>query len=160
MFADAASCYRRSWEAAPPGSFGRLVGMLKSAVLAGAGHDEAAYVRAAIDAEDARSPTAAYALAIAALILTDDTGAREATETMRHGSEAFLRTAEAIDALANQDRAAYAIALRQIVADFEGRSEHLTGVAIADTALMLELLAAKRGITGGIQSDLLPPVPS
>ncbi|HWT26182.1 MAG TPA: hypothetical protein VN213_21925, partial [Solirubrobacteraceae bacterium] len=31
----AAELYRRSWEAAPPRSFGRLVGMLKAAVLAG-----------------------------------------------------------------------------------------------------------------------------
>jgi hypothetical protein len=161
VFADASSCYRRSWEAAPPRSFGRLVGMLKSAVLAGSGHDQAAYARAAIDAEDAQSPTAAYALGIAALILNDDHAAVEAARTMRGtGEPAFVRTAEAIEALASRDAAAYERALRQIVADFESRAEHLTGVAIADTALMLELLASERGITGGIQSDLLPPVPS
>jgi hypothetical protein len=160
LFAEAASCYRRSWEAAPPGSFGRLVGMLKSAVLAGSGHDQAAYARAALDAEDARSPTAAYALAVAALILRDDPAARAAAETMREGSDAFGRTAAAIEALADGDAAAYTAALREIVADFESRSEHLTGVPIADTALMLELLAEDRGITGGIQSALLPPVPS
>jgi hypothetical protein len=79
---------------------------------------------------------------------------------MREGSDAFGRTAAAIEALADGDAAAYTAALREIVADFESRSEHLTGVPIADTALMLELLAEDRGITGGIQSALLPPVPS
>ena len=37
-------------------------------------------------------------------------------------------------------------ALQAIVADFEGRDAHLTGVAIADTAVMLESLAARWGI--------------
>jgi hypothetical protein len=160
VFAEASGHYRRSWEAAPPRSFGRLIGMLKSAVLAGSAHDQAAYVRAAIDAEDGRSPAAAYALAVAALVLGDDAAAREAAGTMRTGSEAFARTADAIEALADRSDSAYRDALQRIVADFEGRADHLTGVPIADTAVMLELLAAVRGITGGIQSDLLPPVPS
>jgi hypothetical protein len=42
-----------------------------------------------------------------------------------------------------------------IVADFEGRDEHLTGVPIADTALMLERLAG--GLASRPASPLLPP---
>jgi hypothetical protein len=155
-FAAASESYRRSWEAAPPASYGRLIGMLKSAVLAGQGREQAAYARAAIDSEDAASPAAAYALAIAALLLGDVAAAQRSAATMRGGSEAFIRTADAIAAIAADDAEAYACALSAIVRDFEQRSEHLTGVPIADTALMLERLAAARGITGGMQSELLP----
>jgi hypothetical protein len=42
------------------------------------------------------------------------------------------------------------------VADFEGRDEHLTDVAIADTALVLERLARRRGISAGVTSAMLP----
>ena len=43
-----------------------------------------------------------------------------------------------------------------IVADFEGRDEHLTGVAIADTALMFVRLAEARGMAFRPSSRLLP----
>jgi hypothetical protein len=156
-FTAAADLYRRSWEAAPPKSYGRLVGMLKSAILAG-GHPEgqAEYVRAALGYEGDQSPTAAYAQAVAALLVDDDEAAARWASAMRSGSDAFVRTADAITALATRDQPSYAAALASIVRDFESRSEHLTGVAIADTALMLELLAARRGITAGVHSELLP----
>ena len=50
---------------------------------------------------------------------------------MRAGGEAFARTADALGSLAAGDRAAYDAALRAIVADFEARDAHLTGVPIA-----------------------------
>src|SRR3954468_23114819 len=135
---DAAARYRASWELAPPRSFGRLIGMLKALVIAGDDATAAAaYVREQV-AEDDASPPAWYALAIAALVDGDDALARRAADGMRAaGVEPFLRTAAAIDALARGDAAAYAQAEADIVADFEGRSDHLTGVPIADTALML-----------------------
>jgi hypothetical protein len=101
----AAALYRASWEAAPPRSFGRLIGMLKAAVIAGDAADAAAYAREAVPEAD--SPPSSY--------------------------------------------------VRAIVADFEQRDEHLTGVPIADTALMLERLAAERGMASGPTSPLLPP---
>jgi hypothetical protein len=155
----AAAAYRRSWELAPPRSFGRLIGMLKALVLAGDDpRAEAAYVREQVSEEDA-SPPAWYALAIAALVEPDDALARRAAEGMRAaGVEPFLRTAAAIDALARGDGAAYAEAEAAIVADFEGRSEHLTGVPIADTALMLERFADRRGLAARPSSALLPAV--
>jgi hypothetical protein len=75
---------------------------------------------------------------------------------MRGDSVAFARAADAIDALAARDRERYAAALAAIVHDFEQRAEHVTGVAIADTALMLERLAARRGISARVASPLLP----
>jgi hypothetical protein len=158
-FLSAADLYRQSWQGAPPRSYGRLVGMLKATVLSGEDQRSAAeYARTALaedhDAND--SPTASYALALAALIEGDDEEAGRRAEAMRGGSEAFDRTAAAIGALAGGDRSGYSDAVERIVRDFEQRSAHLTGVAIADTALVLERLAAPRGMTAGVGSKVLP----
>jgi hypothetical protein len=151
----ASRLYRASWEAAPPGAYGRLIGMLKAAVIGGDAQAEAAYVRAQVE-EPGESPPAHYALAVAALVEGDDTSAARAADGMRRGAEAFVRTADAIAALAAREAAAYTEAVRAIVADFEGREQHLTGVPIADTALMLERLAEARGIAARPSSPLLP----
>lgn len=155
-FAEAAARYRRSWEAAPPASYGQLVGMLKSAVLAGGAPRARRLCSRRARRQVAGSPPAAYAQAIAALIADDDAAAQSWVSRMRGGSDALDRAADAIAGLAARDPTAYAAALDAIMRDFEHRAEHLTGVAIADTALMLELLAARRGITAGVQSPLLP----
>jgi hypothetical protein len=156
-FAAAAEAYRASWEVAPPGSYGRLIGMLKSAVLAGGGEPEAEYARAALGELSGASPPAAYAAALAALLTGDDDTARAGAALMAEGSEVFQRTAAAIAALADGDAVGFAGALREIVLDFEQRTEHLTGVAVADTALMLAELARRRGIATAIDSPLFPP---
>lgn len=155
-FAQAAKCYRQSWELAHPTAYGRLVGMLKSAVLAGDGPVEADYVRGALVDADPESATASYADALAALILGRDEDALESAARMQSGGEAFARTGDALAALAGGDRGRYETALTAIVRDFEERAEHLTGVAIADTALVLEVLAARRGMAVGIESPVLP----
>jgi hypothetical protein len=129
--------------------------MLKAAVLAGDGADAAAYARSALGGEG-DSPASWYALALAALIVGDDQLAARAAEGMRGGSDAFDRTAEAIAALAARDGGRYAAALEAIVADFEARDEHLTGVPIADTAAVLERLAAERALQTSLESALLP----
>ncbi len=153
----ASRLYRASWDAAGPASFGRLIGMLKAAVIADddAAAAAATYARTEIP-DDAGSPPARYAVAVAALVLGDDAGAEAAAAGMRAGSPAFVRAADAVIALARGDAAAYATAVRAIVADFEGRTAHLTGVAIADTALMLERLAEGRRIACRPASELLP----
>ena len=86
-FAEAAELYRQSWEAAHARAFGRLVGMLKAAVLAGGGAEQAVYARAALAGADPESSTANYARAIAALSVGDDGGvARRAIGKVPHGS--------------------------------------------------------------------------
>ena len=105
---------------------------------------------------DLESATANYGRAIAALIAGDDDEAQSWAARLRDAPDAFARTGEAIAALAAHDDARYAAALEAIVRDFERRSEHLTGVAIADTALMLETLAGRRGMGTGINSPVLP----
>ena len=150
----AADRYRASWEAAPPRSYGRLVGYAKASILAG--EDPAPYVREQLGEPD--SPPAFWALALAALADGDDEGAARAAVGMHAGSEAFGRAADAVAALAAGDREAYAAAVGAIVADFEAREEHLTGVPIADTALVLERLAERRRLAAHPESELLPPV--
>ena len=163
-FAAAAELYRQSWETAHARAFGRLVGMLKTAVLAGGGTFEAEYVRAALGERDPESATASYAQALAALILGEDQDAGLWAARMGSGggadggagTDAFARTGEAVAAIASDDGQRYTVAQAAIVHDFEQRSEHLTGVAIADTALMLEALAARRGMRAAIESPVLP----
>jgi hypothetical protein len=148
--------YRESWEAAPPGGYGRLVGMLKAAILRGDASAAADYALGAL-AFGTESPTAAYALALACLAAGDDRAGATAAGQMAAGGEAFERTAAALGALARHDAPAYATALRAVISDFEARDVHLTGVPIADTALVLERLAAIRGLAQHPASALLPP---
>lgn len=154
-FLAASERYRASWDSAPPGSYGRLIGMLKATILGGGSGDrEAAYVREQLAGED--SPAACYARAIAALIEGEDDLARRLAARMRGGSDAFERTADALLALADGDAESYRSALEAIVHDFESRTEHLTGVAIADTALMLDRLARRRDMAITVESPLFP----
>jgi hypothetical protein len=157
-YAKAVEQYRASWALAPPKSYGRLVGLLKAAVLAGQEGPAAAEVRAALDDDDdaAGSPVASYVLAVAALIAGDDDEVAIRAERMESRGEAFERTASALRALAGGDDVAYANALAAIAMDFAARSDHLTGVPIADTAVMLELLAARRGMAVKPASPLVP----
>lgn len=149
--------YRRSWELAPPRSYGRLVGMLKAAVLAGDAAPAAADVRALLadDPDAAGSPVAAYVRAVAALVAGRDADVDELANVMEARGGAFARTASALRALAAADRDAYRAALEAIAADFADRDDHLTGVAIADTAIMLELIARDRGLAAELSHPLV-----
>ena len=86
----------------------------------------------------------------------DDELALSAVARMREGGEAFARTADAIVALARGDGEAYTTAVTAIVEDFAARESHLTGVPIADTAVMLERLARPRGLAARPLSALMP----
>jgi hypothetical protein len=159
-YAKAVEQYRASWALAPPKSYGRLVGLVKAAVLAGDAPAAAAEVRAALDgdADADGSPVACYVLAVAALIAGDDDEVAPLADVMQPRGDAFERTATALRALAARDGVAYANALAAIAMDFSARAEHLTGVAIADTAVMLELLAAERDMAVKPNSPLVPAI--
>ncbi|MGN6188269.1 MAG: hypothetical protein ACTHOE_05185 [Conexibacter sp.] len=157
LFRAAAERYRGSWEAAGPRAFGRLIGFLKASVLWGEGGHAAAYVRDALGEGGCDSPPSCYALALAATIQGDDEAALAAIPGMRTADNAaFGRTADALHALAVGDRDAYAQAVTAIVADFAAREDHLTGVAFADTAVMLERLAARREMAARPASTVMP----
>lgn len=151
----AAEAYRRSWEAAPSRAFGRLVGTLKASILCGRAGEAAVYVRGELGGQG-DSAASWYALGLTALVEGDAGLATRAAAGMRGDSAPFERAADAIAALAAGDGRAYREAVGAILADFESRGEHLTGVAISDTALVLERLAAERGMAARIESPLLP----
>jgi hypothetical protein len=138
-FREAADWYWTSYELAPPKSYGRLVGMLKAAVLGGGGAEEAARVRLLLP-EGGSSPTSWYAVAVAALIEGDAARAALAAGEMQAGGDAFARAADAIRAIATRDDAAATRAITAIEDDFAARDAHLTGVEIADTALLFATL--------------------
>jgi hypothetical protein len=154
-FRAAAERYQASWEAAGPPAFGRLIGLLKSSILWGEGGHAAAYARTALG-DRCETPAACYALALAALVQGDDEAALPAIARVHEGGEAFARTADALHALAVGDETGYAEAVSAIVADFAARERHLTGVAFADTAVMLERLAAPRGMAVKPASAVMP----
>jgi hypothetical protein len=98
-------------------------------------------------------------LAVAALVEGDDASATRAAEAMAAGGPAFERAGAALGALARGDGASYREALGAVVADFERREAHLTGVPVADTALMLERLAERRRLAVRPASPLMPALP-
>ena len=138
----AAARYRESWQDAPPDSWGRPIGAMKALLLAGDDASEAAQWALDAGATEAASPIGRYAGALALLVLGRDVEARALAETLRDRDD-FPR--DVADALAAADRDAYALAIAGVLASFEARSDFLEDVAVADTVLVLQLLAAQRG---------------
>jgi hypothetical protein len=113
--------------------------MLKAAVLGGGGAEEAAVVRKLLP-DGGSSPTSWYAVGIAALIEGSASLAIRAAEEIHEGGDAFGRAGDAIRAIAARDGDAARRAIAAIEDDFAARDAHLTGVAIADTALLFATL--------------------
>lgn len=153
-----AETYRRSWEDAPPGSWGRPIGALKCRLIAGdlAGAREDA--RWALDAGAAgsESPIGRYAAALAELTLGEDDGAALSATTLAGADVIPPSVVAALGALARRDPAAYEDASRALIADFEARDAYLEDTPVADTVLALQALAAERWIVLGLESALLP----
>jgi hypothetical protein len=133
-------------------SWGRLIGALKMAILAGDGVEQVAR-RAVSDTEGVQGAAAGYAGALARVAL----GERPDVSAMIDQGDAFARTGRALAALAAGDGEAYEAALNEVVADFAGREQLLSGVAVADTALVLERLAEPRGLAVRPVTALVPP---
>ena len=66
--------------------------------------------------------------------------------------------ADALAAIADGDATALARAVEAVLVSFEEREHYLEDVAVADTVLALERLAARRGLAARTRSSpLLPP---
>jgi hypothetical protein len=153
----AADRYRESWNDAPPDSWGRPIATMKALLLAGDDASDAA--RWALDAGAAQSesPIGRYAATLALIVLHRDAEARVLAETLV-GRDDFPRdVADALWMIAGFDRTEYAIALENILEDFEARTDFLGGVRVADTILVLQVLAAEREMAVDLPpSELLP----
>jgi hypothetical protein len=151
----ARNAYLASYGEAPPGSWGRLIGALKLAVVSGEGERELA-AHALEEVGDAASAPACYLRSLAQVVLGGEPEARSLQAMVAAGG-AFERTAHALAAIAAGDREAYAAAVGEVLADFESRTEHL-GAPVADTVLVLERLAVSRHIAAQPSSALLPSI--
>lgn len=157
-FRRAAERYRESWEGAPPGSWGRPIGAIKSRLLAGDAAGAEADARWALDAgaAGAESPIGGYAAALALLVLGCDREAAWQAERIRRAEGFPADVGDALLALAEGDAAGYKAAARSVLASFETRTEYLEDIPVADTVLVLQELAAARRIAAGLASPLLP----
>jgi tetratricopeptide (TPR) repeat protein len=142
----AAERYRESWQDAPPDSWGRPIGAMKALLLAG--DDAAAAAEWALDAgaAEAASPIGRYAGALALLVLRRDLEARTLAGTLRDRDDFPRPVADALTTIAAEDRAGYLVAVEDVLDSFEQREEFLEDVPVADTVLVLQLLAAQRDL--------------
>jgi hypothetical protein len=154
----AAERYRESWPLAPPGSWGRPIGAMKSRLIAADRRGAEDDARWALDAGAAESdsPIGRYAAALAHLVLSDDGEAAGLTAGLVGRDDFPEPVAAALAALAPRDGAAYERTIRALLADFESRTEFLEDVPVADTVLALQVLARERTIRVELTSPLLP----
>jgi len=154
----AAETYRRSWEGAPAGSWGRPIGAMKSRLIAGDREGAAADARWALEAgaAGAESPIGIYAAALAHLVLGEEEAAGELAPGLRGRDDFPAPVADALVDLAARDAGGYESAIRALVADFESREEYLEDIPIADTVLALQALARRNGLEVALSSPLLP----
>jgi hypothetical protein len=157
-FARAAACYRESFADAPPGSWGRPIGAVKALVLAGdwPGAEEAAAWALTTGAAESDSPIGGYAAALALLVLGRDGEARLHADTIRIRDDFPADVGDALAFVAAQDVVGYAVAIQSVLESFEARDEYLEDLPVADTVLVLQALAARRGMAAELSSALLP----
>jgi hypothetical protein len=155
----AAETYRESWPDAPPESWGRPIGAMKSRLFAGDLDGARGDARWALEAgaEKSESPIGRYAAALAQLVLANDDQAAERAESIRGAESIPPAVTDSLAALAAHDAPAYDEAIRALVADFEVREAYLEDIPVADTVLAFQALAETRALRVGLSSALLPP---
>jgi hypothetical protein len=156
----AAARWRESWSAGE--SWGRPIGALKASLLAhdDAAVDELAHWTLELGSATADSPIGRYAAALALLALERWPEARHVIETLRERDDFPADVADALASVAAHDVVGYADAVESVVASFESRGEHLEDVPVADTALVLQELARRRGIDYELSPSAVLPSPS
>jgi hypothetical protein len=156
--ARAAERYRESYDDAPPGSWGRPLGAMKARLLAGDWEAAGADARWALDegAESAESPIGGYAACLALLVLGRWEEARVLADELRTHEGFPSDVGDALAGIAAQDPIGYTEAIESVLSSFETRDEYLEDVPVADTVIVLQALAARRGIDVALESPLLP----
>ncbi len=157
----AADEYCASWAAAPAASWGRPIAALRCRLMArdetGLELDAAATLAAGSGA--ATGSIAAYATALALLALRRDGEALPVAGGLQSDADFVPSVADALAALASGDRPGYAAASAAVLRSFEERDAFLEDTPVADTVLVLDALAAARGIVAMRgASELLPSV--
>lgn len=149
----AAGRYRESWQDAPPDSWGRPIGAMKALLLAGDDASDAARWALEAGATEATSAIGGYAGALALLVLGRDVEARALASTLRGRDDFPGDVADTLTAVAAADRVGYLVAIEHVLESFETRTDFLEDVAVADTVLVLQVLAARRGAAVDLPSS-------
>jgi hypothetical protein len=157
-FDRAARRYRESYDLAPPGSWGRPIGAIKSRILAGDWTGAEGEARWALGegAGEAESPIGRYAGALALLTLGRDEEARPVADSLRERDDFPHDVADALATLAAEDVLGYTYAVESVLESFEQRDEYLEDMPVADTVIVLQALASRRDMAAELTSDLLP----
>jgi tetratricopeptide (TPR) repeat protein len=157
-FDRAATRYRESYELAPPGSWGRPIGALKSRILArdwSRAEEEAKWALGE-GAAEAESPIGRYSAALALLTLGRDEEARPLAGSLRERDDFPPDVADALATLAAEDRLGYRYAVESVLKSFEEREAYLEDMPVADTVIVLQALADRRSMAAELESPLLP----
>ena len=157
-FARAVERYRESFPLAPPGSWGRPIGILKARILAGDWSGAEADAAWTLDkgAAEADSPIGRYAATLALLVLGRDEEARVLADGLRTHEGFPAPVANALAFIAAQDPVGYVEAVEEVLDSFEQRDEYLEDLPAADTVLVLQALAGRRSMEAELSSRLLP----
>ena len=142
--------YRESWNAgSATAAWGRPIGAIKALLIAGDDAGDAAQwtletclgVR---HLDTSISPIGRYAGTLALLVLDRNEEAAEVAATLGEGFPCDV--ANALSALAGRDAARYRMAVASVRRSFERQEAFLEDVRVCDTALALDVLAARRGL--------------
>ena len=157
-FSRAVERYRESYELAPPESWGRLIAILKADILSDdwSTAERHAEWTLAERSSEAESPIGRYAAALSLLVLGRDAQARVLADELRTHADFPSDVGDALAMIAAQDPIGYDEAIESVLESFEKRDEHLEDLPVADTVLVLQALARRRGIAVELESALLP----
>ncbi len=159
-FQRAAGRWRESWDAGEGReSWGRPIGALKASLLARDDEAVAEYARWTLElgAATTESPIGRYAGTLALLALSRWAEARHVAESLRSRDDFPQDVADALAFIAAHDVIGYCESVESVVASFETRDEFLEEAAVADTALVLALLAARRHIDEPLPASPMLP---
>jgi hypothetical protein len=157
-FARAIARYRESYELAPSDSWGRLIAILKAHILRDdweAAEADARWTLAERSAESA-SAIGRYAAVLAFLVLGRDAEARVLADKLRTHDAFPQNVGDSLAMIAAQDPVGYIEAIESVLQSFETRDEYLEDLPVADTVLVLQALARRRGMQAELESELLP----
>jgi hypothetical protein len=153
----AAFRWRESWEHASPTSWGRPVGVIKAALLAGASAAGESEWALELGTRDAESPIGRYAAVLALLALGRWQDAAGLAPTLQEREDFPPAVADALAAVAQGASTAADEALERVLESFESREDYLEDVAVADTVLVLQVLGRRRGLEAKTRASALLP---
>jgi hypothetical protein len=157
-FARAAERYRESWEHAPTGSWGRPIGAMKARILADDWEGAETDARWALEAGAAESdsPIGRYAAALANGVLGRWFEMRVQADAARAHETFPPEVADSLAFIAADNPVDYADSVQDVLESFEKREAYLEDIPAADTVLVLQALAGRRGFAAELESELLP----